>query len=52
MARGSKGGGKTPTTPSAAARVESAYARSGRDCGKGSFPARLKSAAANNAKPK
>jgi len=39
---------KNPTTASAASRIQSTQAKAGNDAGKGSFPARVQSAAATN----
>ncbi|KAI0690361.1 hypothetical protein BC835DRAFT_1417854 [Cytidiella melzeri] len=38
----------TPTTPAAASRIQSTQATAGKDTGKGSFPARVQSAAQRN----
>jgi len=39
---------KTPATPTAASRIQSTQAKAGNDTGKGTFPARVQSAAATN----
>ncbi|KAI0367119.1 hypothetical protein BV20DRAFT_1055100 [Pilatotrama ljubarskyi] len=50
-AKGSRGGAASgaKTTPSDASRIQSTQAKSGKDTGKDTFPARAQSAAARNA---